>query len=89
MSRLSDRSRQGKYQESLLSSLRPCRPIHPFIVLLAAISFVHSYGRVPGGKDFVYERDHDAYDRLDDFCSWNQVRLYKYFKSCVIAVNRV
>lgn len=29
---------------------------------------------VPGGTDFVYERDHDAFGRLDDFCNWNQVR---------------
>ncbi|CAM9179945.1 unnamed protein product [Ectocarpus fasciculatus] len=28
---------------------------------------------VPGGTDFVYERDHDAFARLDDFCNWNQM----------------
>ncbi|CAM9102993.1 unnamed protein product, partial [Hapterophycus canaliculatus] len=28
---------------------------------------------VPGGTDFVYERDHDAFVRLDDFCNWNQM----------------
>ncbi|CBJ30460.1 conserved unknown protein [Ectocarpus siliculosus] len=28
---------------------------------------------VPGGTDFVYERDHDAFARLDDYCNWNQM----------------
>ncbi|CAM9111400.1 unnamed protein product, partial [Laminaria digitata] len=30
-------------------------------------------GSVPGGTDFVYERDHDAFAKLDDFCNWNQM----------------